>query len=165
MRIKPCPSHFRKRLSGAATLKLFRLSKLLGRKFDSIGPFKVGGAVRYFGSYWVHEGGNLGERPCGSSSFSASPIGESRQQFCGKVVTDVHVGFRLFKHTELTIGAQNLLNTVPDQNHVGQTRNGRLEDSGGRVIVESPGIFLFSRRSVPFGFNGGFYYARLSVRF
>ncbi len=73
--------------------------------------------------------------------------------------------FKVFKHTELTIGAQNLLNTVPDQNHVGQTRNGRLEDASGRVIIESPGIFLFSRRSAPFGFNGGFYYARLSVRF
>ena len=131
----------------------------------SIGLFKVGGAVRYFGSYWVQEGGSLGERPCGASGFSASPLGGSRQQFCGKVVTDMHVGFKVFKHTELTIGAQNLLNTVPDQNHVGQTRNGRLEDSSGRVIIESPGIFLFSRRSAPFGFNGGFYYARLSVRF
>ncbi len=129
------------------------------------GRFRVGGAVRYFGSYWVQEGGNLGERPCGASGFSESPIGGSRQQFCGKVVTDAHVGFKLFKHTELTVGAQNLLNTVPDQNHVGQTRNGRLEDSSGRVIIESPGVFLFTRRSAPFGFNGGFYYARLSLRF
>ena len=131
----------------------------------SIGPFKVGGAVRYFGSYWVQEGGSLGERPCGASGFSESLIGGSRQQFCGKVVTDMHVGFKVFKHTELTVGAQNLLNTVPDQNHVGQTRNGRLEDSSGRVIIDSPGIFLFSRRAAPFGFNGGFYYARLSLRF
>lgn len=129
------------------------------------GRLRAGGAVRYFGSYWVQEGGSLGERPCGASGFSESPIGGSRQQFCGKVVTDVHVGFKVFKHTELTVGAQNLLNTVPDQNHVGQTRNGRLEDSSGRVIIESPGIFLFSRRSAPFGFNGGFYYARLSLRF
>ncbi len=140
-------------------------TRVQGMADYSIGPFKVGGAVRYFGSYWVQEGGNSGERPCGASSFSASALGGSRQQFCGKVVTDVHVGFKVFKHTELTIGAQNLLNTVPDQNHVGQTRNGRLEDSSGRVIIESPGIFLFSRRSAPFGFNGGFYYARLSVRF
>ena len=130
-----------------------------------LGPFKIGGAVRYFGSYWVQEGGSLGERPCGASGFSESPIGGSRQQFCGKVVTDIHVGFKVFKHTELTVGAQNLLNTVPDQNHVGQTRNGRIEDSSGRVIIESPGIFLFSRRAAPFGFNGGFYYARLSLRF
>ncbi len=140
-------------------------TRVQGMADYSIGLFKVGGAVRYFGSYWVQEGGNLGERPCGASGFSASPLGGSRQQFCGKVVTDMHVGFKVFKHTELTIGAQNLLNTVPDQNHVGQTRNGRLEDSSGRVIIESPGIFLFSRRSAPFGFNGGFYYARLSVRF
>ncbi len=130
-----------------------------------IGPLRVGGGVRYFGSYWVQEGGSLGERPCGASGFSPIPIGGSRQQFCGKVLTDVHVGFRMFKHTELTLGAHNLLNTVPDQNMVGQTRGGRLEDSSGRLIIESPGIFPFSRRSAPFGFNGGFYYVRYSVRF
>ena len=140
-------------------------TRVQGMADYSIGPFKVGGAVRYFGSYWVQEGGNSGERPCGASSFSASALGGSRQQFCGKVVTDMHVGFRVFRHTELTVGAQNLLNTVPDQNQVGQTRNGRLEDSSARVIIESPGIFVFSRRSAPFGFNGGFYYARLSVKF
>ncbi len=140
-------------------------TRVQGMADYSIGPFSFGGAVRYFGSYWVQEGGSLGERPCGASSFSDSVIGGSRQQFCGKVVTDVHVGFKFLKHAELTVGAQNLLNTVPDQNHVGQTRNGRLEDSSGRVIIESPGIFLFSRRAAPFGFNGGFYYTRLSVRF
>ena len=140
-------------------------TRVQGMADYSIGPLKVGGALRYFGSYWVQEGGSLGERPCGASGFSTSAIGGSRQQFCGKVVTDMHVGFKVFKHTELTVGAQNLLNTVPDQNHVGQTRSGRLEDSSGRALIESPGIFLFSRRAAPFGFNGGFYYARLSVRF
>ncbi len=140
-------------------------TRVQGMADYSIGPISFGGALRYFGSYWVQEGGSLGERPCGASSFSDSVIGGSRQQFCGKVVTDVHVGFKFLKHAELTVGAQNLLNTVPDQNHVGQTRNGRLEDSSGRVIIESPGIFLFSRRAAPFGFNGGFYYTRLSVRF
>ena len=131
----------------------------------SIGAFKVGGALRYFGSYWVQEGGSLGEKPCGSAGFSASAVGGSRQQFCGKFVTDMHVGFKFSRHAELTVGAQNILNTVPDQNLVGQTRNGRLEDSSGRTIIESPGVFLFSRRAAPFGFNGGFYYTRLSFRF
>ena len=126
---------------------------------------RLGGALRYFGSYWVQEGGNAGERPCGASGFTPSSIGGSRQQFCGKYVTDAHVGFKLWKHTELRVGAQNLLNVVPDENHVGQTRSGRLEDSSGRVIIDSPGIFVFSRRAAPFGFNGGFYYARLSLRF
>ena len=131
----------------------------------SIGPLKIGGALRYFGTYWVQEGGSMGEKPCGASGFSASALGGSRQQFCGKLVTDLHVGFKLHQHAELTVGAQNLLNTVPDQNLVGQTRSGRIEDSSGRLIMDSPGIFLFSRRAAPFGFNGGFYYTRLSFRF
>ena len=131
----------------------------------SFGPLRLGGALRYFGSYWVQEGGSLGEKPCGAAGFSPSTLGGSRQQFCGKFVSDLHVGYKILPHTVLTVGAQNLLNTVPDQNLVGQTRSGGLEDSSGRVIIESPGVFLFSRRSAPFGFNGGFYYARLSVRF
>ena len=131
----------------------------------SIGPYKFGGALRYFGSYWVQEGGSMGEKPCGAAGFSPSLLGGSRQQFCGKFVTDMHVGFKFLGHTELTIGAQNLLNTVPDQNLVGQTRSGRLADSSGHTIIESPGIFLFSRRAAPFGFNGGYYYTRLSFRF
>ena len=104
-------------------------------------------ATPLVGSYWVQGGGSLGGRPCGASGFSASPLGGSRQQSCSKVVADMHLGFRVCMYAELTIGAQNLFNSVPDQNHVGQTRNGRLEDSSGRVIVESPGVFLFSRRS------------------
>lgn len=140
-------------------------TRVQGMADYSIGRFRVGGALRYFGSYWVQEGGSMGERPCGASGFSESLIGGSRQQFCGKLLTDLHVGYRLFEGTELTVGAQNLLNSVPDQNHVGQTRSGRIEDSSGRVIIESPGIFLFSRRAAPFGFNGGFYYVRLSLRF
>ena len=130
-----------------------------------LGPLRLGGALRYFGSYWVQEGGSLGEKPCRASGFSPSALGGSRQQFCGKLVSDLHVGYKILPYTVLTVGAQNLLNTVPDQNLVGQTRSGRLEDSSGRVIIESPGIFLLSRRSAPFGFNGGFFYARLSVRF
>ncbi len=140
-------------------------SRIQGLVDYRIGRLKLGGALRYFGSYWVQEGGSMGEKPCGVSGFSPSLLGGSRQQFCGKMLTDLHVGFKLFPHTEWTFGAQNLLNTVPDQNLVGQTRSGRLEDSSGRVIIESPGIFLQSRRSAPFGFNGGFYYTRFSVRF
>ncbi len=130
-----------------------------------VGALRLGGGLRYFGSYWVQEGGSQGEMGCGDSGFSPSSIGGSRQQFCGKLLTDLHFGIRITEYTELTIGAHNLMNTVPDQNMVGQTRGGRLEDSGGRTIIDSPGIFLFSRRSAPFGFNGGFFYARYSIRF
>ena len=66
--------------------------------------------------------------------------------------------------TGLTLGVHSLFNTVPDENTVGQSRSGQLEGSAGNLIIDSPGIFVFSRRSAPFGFNGGFLYARYSVR-
>ena len=68
------------------------------------------------------------------------------------------------KKSELTFGVHNLFNVDPDENTVGQSRSGRLEDSAGNLIIDSPGVFVFSRRSAPFGFNGEFLYARYSVR-
>ena len=44
----------------------------------SIDPLRVGGALRYFGSYWVQEGSSLGEKPCGASGFAPSALGGSR---------------------------------------------------------------------------------------
>ena len=41
-----------------------------------------------------------------------------------------------------------------------------LLDSQGNLIVDSPtGVFRYSRRSAPFGFNGGFYYVAFDVDF
>ena len=112
----------------------------------SIGRFRFGGALRYFGSYWIQEGSN-------------------RQEFSGKWLTDVHFGIRMFDKTELTLGAHNLFDITPDPNKIGQSRGGTLIDAGGRTIVSSPGVFQYSRRAAPFGFNGGFFYVRYSLRF
>ena len=121
-------------------------TRLQGTADYTIGRFRLGGGLRYFGSYWVQEGAS------------------ARQEFGGKWLTDLDVGIQIWEKTELTLGVHNLFNVVPDENMVGQSRSGRLEDSAGNVIIDSPGIFVFSRRSAPFGFNGGFLYARLSVR-
>ena len=121
-------------------------TRLQGTADYTIGRFRLGGGLRYFGSWWVQEGAS------------------ARQEFGGKWLTDLDLGMRIWEKTELTLGVHNLFNVVPDENMVGQSRSGRLEDSAGNVIIDSPGIFVFSRRSAPFGFNGGFLYARLSVR-
>ncbi len=90
--------------------------------------------------------------------------GSARQELGGKWLTDLDGSVRKGGKTELTLGVHNLFNVVPDENTVGQSRSGRLEDSAGNLIIDSPGIFIFSRRSTPFGLNGGFLYARYSVR-
>ena len=50
----------------------------------------------------------------------------------------------------MSIGADNIFDTQPDQNIEANNFNG---------------IFPFNRRTTPFGFNGGFYYASLSMSF
>ncbi|MCG9133973.1 TonB-dependent receptor [Candidatus Poribacteria bacterium] len=115
-----------------------------------IGDLTIGGALRYFGSYTVQEGS--GDDP-------------ARQTYGGKWLTDIQSNYQLNEGLSLTIGANNLFDQVPDLNEIGQSRGGTLTDSTGRVIVDSPGVFTYSRRSAPFGFNGGLYYAKLSYRF
>ena len=115
-----------------------------------IGDLTIGGALRYFGSYTVQEGS--GDDP-------------ARQTYGGKWLTDIQSNYQLNEGLSLTIGANNLFDQMPDLNEIGQSRGGTLTDSTGRVIVDSPGVFTYSRRSAPFGFNGGLYYAKLSYRF
>lgn len=115
-----------------------------------IGDLTIGGALRYFGSYTVQEGS--GDDP-------------ARQTYGGKWLTDIQSNYQLNEGLSLTIGANNLFDQVPDLNEIGQSRAGILKDSTGNVIVDSPGVFTYSRRSAPFGFNGGLYYAKLSYRF
>ena len=115
-----------------------------------IGALTIGGALRYFGSYTVQEGS--GDDP-------------ARQTYGGKWLTDLQSNYQLNEGLSLTIGANNLFDQMPDLNEIGQSRSGTLTDSTGHVIVDSPGVFTYSRRSAPFGFNGGLYYAKLSYSF
>ena len=115
-----------------------------------MGDLTIGGALRYFGSYTVQEGS--GDDP-------------ARQTYGGKWLTDLQSNYQLNEGLSLTIGANNLFDQMPDLNEIGQSRDGTLTDSTGQVIVDSPGVFTYSRRSAPFGFNGGLYYAKLTYRF
>ena len=115
-----------------------------------IGDLTIGGALRYFGEYTVQEGS--GDDP-------------ARQTYGGKWLTDLQTNYKLNEGLSLTIGANNIFDQVPDENEIGQSRSGKLVDGTGEVIVDSPGVFTYSRRSAPFGFNGGLYYAKLSYSF
>ena len=90
--------------------------------------------------------------------------GGKRQTYSAKYLTDLRLGYRL-GFGRLSIGANNLFNVTPDKNEIGQSRGGTIIDPMGNVIVDSPGVFTYSRRSAPFGFNGGFYYVAFDVDF
>jgi iron complex outermembrane receptor protein len=70
------------------------------------------------------------------------------ETFGSKVLIDLDFGYDLAEGIRWTVGANNLLNTYPDQHTV----------SGNR----SDERFVFSRRVTQFGSNGGFYYTKLS---
>ena len=115
-----------------------------------IGSLKIGSALRYFGSYTVQAGSGENAR---------------RQTYSGKWIADLQGIYQLNKSLTLTLGINNFLNQLTDLNELGQVRGGTLIDSIGTVIVDSPGVFRYDRAAAPFGFNGGFYYAKLAYRF
>ena len=88
-----------------------------------------------------------------------------RREYSAKYLTDVRLGYNLGFGT-LSIGANNLFDVTPDEADNEKARSGTLIDSQGNLIVDSPtGVFQYSRRSAPFGFNGGFYYVAFDVDF
>ncbi len=102
----------------------------------------------YYGEYTIQEGNG------------------DRQTFSGKFLADLMFTYN-FEDYPLTVsvGANNLFDTYPDKNRIGQARGGRIVDADGTVIVDSPGVFTYSRRAAPFGFNGGFYFVTANYRF
>ena len=96
-------------------------------------------AVHRYGEYTVIDGGRS-------------------QTYSPKYLTDVQISYGLGEYGRIKIGANNLFNVTPDENRIGQSRGGKIVDAWGNIIVDSPGVFTYSRRSAPFGFNGGLYY-------
>lgn len=116
------------------------------------GPWSVQTRLSMYGTYTVCEGS------CDSDA--------NVQKFGSKWLTDITVNYD-FTDTglRLTVGANNLFSVKPDRNLIGQTRNGTLTDATLGDVITSSGIFVYSRRSAPFGFNGGYYYARATYSF
>ena len=100
------------------------------------------GRVNYYGSYWDSEDGrNAKDEGFVTESWLYPAYG-------GKALLDVELGIPLGEHVSLAIGAENLLNTHPDVNMY-----------GANSVGNQYGQFS------PFGFNGSFYYTRLSYSF
>jgi iron complex outermembrane recepter protein len=72
---------------------------------------------------------------------------EADERFGAKVTLDADFAYQLPAGFKLAIGANNLLNTFPDQQQ--------------SPVNISDGQFVYSRRVTQFGVNGGFYYLRL----
>ena len=72
------------------------------------------------------------------------------QIFSGKWIVDLELTHPLRSGLSVSVGANNIFHTFPDEN---------------RDEISFGGIFVYPRRTAPFGFNGGFYYTRLAYEF
>ena len=87
----------------------------------------------------------------GSVASTESNTDPSRLQvFSAKWLTDLDLSYRFASGLGVSVGANNIFDVYPDKNLDANSFNG---------------IFVYPRRVAPFGFNGGYYYTRLSYRF
>ncbi len=101
----------------------------------AIDRFTVIGRANYFGDVLY--------RP------ATTPVGDNDEDFGGKTLFDLDVSYEILDGVRLTVGANNIFNTFPDQH----------EDTDNL----SSGRFPYSRRVTQFGMNGGYYYGRIQL--
>jgi iron complex outermembrane receptor protein len=85
-----------------------------------------------------------------ANAFNGNRLESLDQTFSAKTVTDLSISYQVLKTLMATIGANNLFDVYPDvQAHSSN---------------QSLGRFVFSRRVQQMGFNGAYFFARLSLQ-
>ncbi len=103
-------------------------------------------ALNRYGEYTVTDGG--------------------RQTYGAEMLTDLNVSYGFENGISIFFAGNNIFDVTPDKNLIGNSRTGAIEDGpGGNIIVDSAGVFQFSRRAAPFGFNGAYLSAGVSWEF
>ena len=106
----------------------------------TLGDLSFGAAGSYFGKWRVE------------SDYPG-------QEFGAKVTADLDATYTFMENFKLTVGANNIFNTKPD----------RIKASTSNPIytlTNSTGDGqIYPRNGGPFGFNGGFWYVRASVKY
>lgn len=108
-----------------------------------IGDWTLNLALNQFGQYTITDG--------------------KEQTFSPELLTDFKIEYHFNSKWSAYLGSNNLFNVNPDRNKIGNSHGGTIVNNKGEVIVSSPGVFKYSRRSAPFGFNGR--YAYMGMRF
>lgn len=111
----------------------------------TLGDLTVNLALNRYGEYTVTDGGE--------------------QTYGAELLTDLRIKYQVNDNLSLNVGGNNIFDVYPDKNTIGNSRTGTIVDASGNVIVNSPGVFTYSRRSAPFGFNGAYYYAGVEYTF
>lgn len=99
--------------------------------------------LSFYGSYWDREDA----RAWAAATLDDPNLSDRYNLYSGKGLLDVEVGVPLANGINFSVGGQNVLNTFPEVNPLAASGTGNHYGQ-------------FS----PFGFNGAFYYGRLSYR-
>ena len=102
-----------------------------------------------------------------AESFGSYTVEESngdRQEYGSRTLVNVNVDYRFNNGLTLSLGVNNLFDEVPEENTIGQTGQGNIVDADMAVVAQSAGVFQYSRRTTPFGFNGAYYFLTLNQR-
>ena len=81
------------------------------------------------------------------------------QVFGSKFTSDLDLSYTIADHYTLTLGANNIFNTKPDR-IAPTTTNPIFAVTGSTADGQ-----IYPRNGGPFGFNGGFWYARIRVKY
>lgn len=81
------------------------------------------------------------------------------QHFGAKFITDIDVSYTFMDHYTLTVGANNVFNTYPDK--IVATIDNPIFANNQSIGNGS----VYPRPGGPFGINGGFWYARLRIKY
>jgi iron complex outermembrane receptor protein len=119
----------------------------------SSGPWAINLRESYFGTWR-----DSNDYPIREGNLSNGAIIDG-QHFGAKFITDLDVSYTFAEKYTLTVGANNLFNTYPDK--IAATVNNPIYDLTGSISNGS----VYPRSGGPFGINGGFWYARIRVKY
>ncbi|MEW6990777.1 TonB-dependent receptor plug domain-containing protein [Colwelliaceae bacterium 6441] len=88
-----------------------------------------------------------------------------KQTYGAEILTDVRIEQKITTDFSWHLGVNNLFNVTPDINKIANSHAGTIVDEQGNEIVSSSGVFKYSRRSAPFGFNGSYVYLGVNYHF
>jgi iron complex outermembrane receptor protein len=89
-----------------------------------------------------------------------------KETWGSKWLTDIAVGYNFTDKIRVTVGANNVFDTYPDKWDAGVTNPNDPQFGVSPNTNVFPALgFIYGWETMPFGMNGGYYYAKLDFRF
>jgi iron complex outermembrane receptor protein len=89
-----------------------------------------------------------------------------KETWDGKWLTDIAIGYSFTDNIRLTVGANNVFDTYPDKWDAGITNPNDPNFGTSPATNVFPALgFIYGWETMPFGMNGGYYYAKVDFKF